>query len=102
MGDLVLVFLPYSNNQKIWQGLCRVVEKRSEVDYIIEKDSNVKLVHIDLLRKFGQQAETQNKSKISKGDVHTVCAVLENKQDKKLENNTEAIANNVPCQYKKS
>ena len=53
------------------------MEKRTEVDYIIEKDGISKLVHVDLLRKFGQRTMTNVFDQREDIEMHIMCNVIE-------------------------
>ena len=77
VGALVLVLLLDKSNVKRWHGPYKVMEKRTEVDYIIEKEGMSKLVHVDLLRKFGQRTMTNELDQKEDKEMHIVCNVIE-------------------------
>ncbi|XP_072140178.1 uncharacterized protein [Dermacentor andersoni] len=56
-GDKVLLLLPSDNNKLIltWKGPFTVVEKRSEIDYVVDLGNRTSLFHINLLKKYEER-----------------------------------------------
>ena len=92
----VLVLLPNENNEKIWQGPYYIEDKLSEVTYNVNIKGNVKKLHIDKLRAYGDnKGEKQTINVISKENDENDNTV------KKKNTNSENISSDIPDIMKK-
>ena len=80
----MLVLLLDKSNVKRWHGPYKVMEKWTEVDYIIEKDGISKLVHVELLRKFGQRTMINEADQREDKEMHIVCNVIESNATREI------------------
>ena len=74
VGDQVLLLLPkYKNNvEMMWQGPNRIVEKLGSLDYRIKMDNgNVKIFHINMLKKYLDRPQEDKRERIE-----TVCVAV--------------------------
>uniref|UniRef100_A0A131XKF8 RNA-directed DNA polymerase n=1 Tax=Hyalomma excavatum TaxID=257692 RepID=A0A131XKF8_9ACAR len=57
VGDKVLLLLPSDHNKLIltWKGPFTVLEKRSEIDYVVDLGTRTSLFHINLLKKYEER-----------------------------------------------
>lgn len=57
VGDKVLLLLPFDTNKLIltWKGPFTVLEKRSEIDYVVDLGTRTSLFHINLLKKYEER-----------------------------------------------
>ncbi|CAN7937615.1 unnamed protein product, partial [Ixodes hexagonus] len=55
--DRALILLPTSSNKLLmqWKGLYPVVEKKNEVDYVLDLGHTRKLFHINMLKRYEEQ-----------------------------------------------
>ena len=54
IGDEVLLLLPDTNNKLLmsWRGPFKVLERRNNVDYLIDENGKSKLYHVNILKKY--------------------------------------------------
>ena len=76
------------------------MEKRTEVDYIIEKDGISKLVHVDLLRKFGQRTMTNVFDQREDIEMHIMCNVIESNAMTRGDTQRAEFISEIPDGYK--
>lgn len=58
-GDEVLVLLPDKTSKLLmaWRGPYSVLERRNQVDYLIDENGNPKLYHVNLLKKYTRRSQ---------------------------------------------
>ncbi|KAM7305786.1 uncharacterized protein ISCGN_015682 [Ixodes scapularis] len=57
VGDKVLLLLPSENNKLIltWKGPFKVLERRNDIDYVIDLGTRSSLFHINMLKKYEER-----------------------------------------------
>ena len=89
--DRVFVFLPQKVGfDKAWQGPYTIIEKCSNVDYIVNINGKNKLFHIDLLRKFDEPPKPLQTVIEEVIDVSKIATMTN--QNKIPENSSEIIS----------
>ena len=89
------MLLPNENNENIWQGPYYIEDKLSEVTYNVNIKGNVKKLHIDKLRAYGDNnEEKQTINVISKENDENDSTI------KKKSPDCERISSDIPDNMK--
>ncbi|XP_033762635.1 uncharacterized protein LOC117344094 [Pecten maximus] len=100
-GDRVLVLLPTKANKLLmqWRGPYEVVEKVGPTDYRVNRDGKVKVLHVNLLKKYEEQKKSREDllTVTTEGVMACVMSMVIDEEDDDNGEELSQVLETLPC-----
>ncbi|XP_060070261.1 uncharacterized protein LOC132550238 [Ylistrum balloti] len=98
-GDKVLVLLPTKANKLLlqWRGPYDVIEKVGPSDYRVDRDGKIKVLHINLLKKYEEQKSREDSNAVTSEGVLACVLSMVIEEEECKEEGLSHVLETLPC-----